>query len=80
MFVLKGIQLGWCCYKTVDFKTTASQNGVCITEGKCHKMIQYHNFSMIKDKINKKNYILCHSLHNIGFLMNGKLVRTKSVL
>jgi hypothetical protein len=23
--------------KTVDFATAASQNGVCITQGKCHK-------------------------------------------
>jgi hypothetical protein len=29
----------WCCYKTVDFATATSQNGVCITQGKCHKMI-----------------------------------------
>jgi hypothetical protein len=28
-----------CCYKTVDFATAASQNGVCITQGNCHKMI-----------------------------------------
>jgi hypothetical protein len=28
-----------CCYKTVDFATAASQDGVCITQGKCHKMI-----------------------------------------
>ena len=28
-----------CCYKTVDFATAASQNGVCKTQGKCHKMI-----------------------------------------
>jgi hypothetical protein len=27
------------CYKTVDFATAASQNGVCITRGKFHKMI-----------------------------------------
>jgi hypothetical protein len=28
-----------CCYKTVDFATAASQNGVCITQGKFPKMI-----------------------------------------
>jgi hypothetical protein len=28
-----------CWYKTADFATAASQNGVCITQGKCHKMI-----------------------------------------
>ncbi len=27
------------CYKTVDFATAASQNDVCKTQGKCHKMI-----------------------------------------
>ncbi len=27
-----------CYYKTVDFATAASQNGVSITQGKCHKM------------------------------------------
>jgi|688.fasta_scaffold529603_1 hypothetical protein len=26
-----------CCYKTVDIATAASQNGVCIHQGKCHK-------------------------------------------
>jgi hypothetical protein len=28
-----------CCYKTVDFSTAAPQNGVFITQGKCHKII-----------------------------------------
>ncbi len=28
-----------CCYITVDFAKSASQNGVCKTQGKCHKMI-----------------------------------------
>jgi hypothetical protein len=34
---------------------------------------------MIKDFINKNCNIFCHNLHNIGFLMNGKLIRAKSV-
>ncbi len=70
----------WCCYKTVDFATAASQNCVCITQGKCHKMIYFHNFSIIKDLKNISFNIFCHNLHNIGFLMKGKLVREKSVL
>jgi len=28
-----------CCYKTVDFATAASQNGICITQGNCHETI-----------------------------------------
>ncbi len=44
----------WCCYITVDFATTASQNGVCISQEKCQIMIFVVNFSMIKDKSNKK--------------------------
>jgi hypothetical protein len=28
-----------CCYKTVNFVTAASQKGVCITQGKSHKII-----------------------------------------
>jgi hypothetical protein len=31
----------------------ATQNSVCITQGKFHKIIYFHNFSMIKDLINK---------------------------
>jgi hypothetical protein len=31
-----GESMEWCCYKTVDFAMAASQNGVCITQGKCH--------------------------------------------
>ncbi len=28
--------LKWRCYVTVDFETTASQNGDCITQEMCH--------------------------------------------
>ncbi len=62
------------------FCTAPSQNSVCITKGKCRKIIYFHNFSMIKNLKNKNCYILCHNLHNISFLMNIELVRAKSVL
>jgi hypothetical protein len=43
LMIIKGREedvVRWCCYKTVDFATSASQDGVCIiTQGKCHKMI-----------------------------------------
>ena len=43
----------WSCYKTVDFATAASQNDVCMIQGKCHKMIWFQNFSKIEDLIKK---------------------------
>jgi hypothetical protein len=39
LFIYEGKLGKRCCYKTVDFATVASQNGVCITQGKCHKII-----------------------------------------
>ncbi len=30
-----------CCYKTVDFATDTSENGVCITQHICHIMISH---------------------------------------
>jgi hypothetical protein len=35
---------------------------------------------MIKDKNKLKFYVFCHVLNNIGLLMKGKLITTKSVL
>ncbi len=66
-----------CCYKTVDFGMAASKNGVCITQGKCHKMILFHNFSIIKDYINTNFNIFCHNLNNIGFFMKWKACKNK---
>jgi hypothetical protein len=35
--------LKWCCYKTVDFATAASQNGVFL---KCNKIFYSFNISL----------------------------------
>jgi hypothetical protein len=37
-------------YITVDFATAASLNDVYKTQQICHKMILFHNYSMIKDE------------------------------
>jgi hypothetical protein len=49
MYMNAGHEFVW--YKTVDFATAASQNGVGITQGKCHKMIvsQFHYEKKIKE-------------------------------
>ncbi len=35
------------------FAMAASQNGVCIAQEKCHKMVLVHNCSMTKEESNQ---------------------------
>ncbi len=72
-----GASIAIACSNTSDFivllmHVAASQHGVWITQLNSHKMICFHNCSMIKDE----NY---HSLKNIGFSYDGKLAKIKSV-
>jgi hypothetical protein len=43
-------------------------------------MILFYNCSIIKYESNKNGNVFCHALNNIGFLVKGELLRTKSVL
>ncbi len=68
---------GCCCVK-LDFAMAASQNGVCITQQKCHVMTLFYDCSMLNDESNKKNFCFFAFTKIIGFSIMGKLESIKS--
>ncbi len=70
-------------HTTVNLATAALQNGVWVTQQMFHIKILFHNCSTVYDKRWKYSNIksaFSRVLINIGSLMEGKLINTKSVL
>jgi hypothetical protein len=61
------------------FCNSCITNGICKIREMCYKIIFFHDCSVKKDK-KKINIVFLSFLYNIGFIMNGRLISTKSVL